>query len=355
MTKDNNPAGSHSDLPYQKTLIPGVLSIHSSFKKLTGFPLCTKLEERPNSTLDQPFAPIQVAVVQQDKNTNPTPSGKEYKADGLSTHIRTPFGRLFSLDAEFLKKEGAPPTIAVNSAYKRLANLTVGNVSSLGWLARDLVNIALLERGYALLHAAALTFKGRTILLVGLSNTGKTTTALKFAQNLGAKLYGDDLVATDGRQLFPCPHTALNIPTNSTPGLLAKTTQLARTIIPFYENFGPEKRHTIEHFVGRNAIASPSPCSDIVFLKRSANQRTELIEKNSATAQLSSSNRVEFTYYDNPLINAHDFLHNQNNIPDAEQAELRVIGQLVDQSRNILIKGQPSYFEAELKKILMDE
>ena len=351
MKKDSSTAGTYYNFPYQKTLIPGVLSIHSSFKKLTGFPLCTKLEERHNCSLGHPLAPIRIVVTQQDKTTTPTPSGKEYKAGRVSTHIRTPFGRLFSLDAEFIREEGAPFTISVNAAYKRLAKLTVGNVPSLGWLARDLANIALLQNGYALLHAAAFSFEGRTILIVGLSNTGKTTTALKFAKNFGASLYGDDLVATDGRQLFACPHTALNIPPSSTPGFFAKATQIASKTIPFYENFGAEKRITIEQFIGQKSIGAPSECTNIIFLKRSDCRKTTAVGQETAINLLTSSNRVEFTHYDNPLINAHDYLHDQTNIRNAIETELALITQLTSQSRKTLIEGQPEHFESEIRKI----
>ena len=61
------------------------------------------------------------------------------------------------------------------------------------------------HRGWTPLHAAGVALPEGGLLIAGLPGCGKTTLALAFAARPGARLLSDNLVLTDGRQLYACP------------------------------------------------------------------------------------------------------------------------------------------------------
>lgn len=63
-----------------------------------------------------------------------------------------------------------------------------------GWLVRAYFGGALLTDGWLLLHAAAISFDGRVVLLGGAPGAGKSSLAHVLCQELGAAFLGDDLV-----------------------------------------------------------------------------------------------------------------------------------------------------------------
>lgn len=62
------------------------------------------------------------------------------------------------------------------------------------WLARAYFGGRLLEEGWLLLHAAAVSFEGRVVLLGGVPGAGKSSLAHVLCRELGAAFLGDDLV-----------------------------------------------------------------------------------------------------------------------------------------------------------------
>lgn len=76
-------------------------------------------------------------------------------------------------------------------------------------LLKEILNLALLQRDCAPLHASALRHRGQGILLTGWANAGKTTALLAFA-SLGAGYIGDDriLISGDGQKMYGLPEDA---------------------------------------------------------------------------------------------------------------------------------------------------
>jgi len=62
----------------------------------------------------------------------------------------------------------------------------------------------LLEKGFALLHAACVSKNHEGLIFPAFSDTGKTTTALQFV-NVGYKLLGDDMIITNGSKVLSFP------------------------------------------------------------------------------------------------------------------------------------------------------
>lgn len=60
------------------------------------------------------------------------------------------------------------------------------------------------ERGWTMMHAAAVTEGGRGIILAGLPGSGKSSTTLAFLNRSGWRILSDNLLFTDGRRVFAC-------------------------------------------------------------------------------------------------------------------------------------------------------
>lgn len=61
------------------------------------------------------------------------------------------------------------------------------------------------ERGWTLLHASAIATPEGGLIFSGLPGCGKSTTALASLGQSGWKIVSDNLLFTDGRQVFACP------------------------------------------------------------------------------------------------------------------------------------------------------
>jgi len=66
------------------------------------------------------------------------------------------------------------------------------------------LQMKLLDKNFAFMHAACVTKNGESLLFPAFSDTGKTTTALLFLRD-GYKLLGDDKIITDGQKVFSYP------------------------------------------------------------------------------------------------------------------------------------------------------
>ena len=92
--------------------------------------------------------------------------------------------------------------------YKHIKNRTM-NLHGMYYLLSDIANIMLLKNGLLTLYAAAVyndnKKKGR--VLFGAPTTGKTLTAMKVCENQNYSLLGEDILITDGIQIFSCPWT----------------------------------------------------------------------------------------------------------------------------------------------------
>ncbi len=60
------------------------------------------------------------------------------------------------------------------------------------------------ERGWTTIHASALLFEGRSVIIAGLGGTGKTTTCVALLQQPGFELISENIIFTDGEFIYPC-------------------------------------------------------------------------------------------------------------------------------------------------------
>lgn len=336
---------------YAKDIIPGVLRVQSNCCRIPGFALSSTPLVDIKSLPKAPTLGVNY-IVNPELNRGVRAAGKEYSSRSeCETSIQLPVGGLASLSCLY-RHHLSRPTIEVNRFYHVAGRMTVGNVHSAGWLMRDLCNINLLLNGYCLLHAAAVQYENRSLVAIGLSNTGKSTTVFDLTINGPCRLFGDDLVVTDGENLYACPATGTNINPSKLPRYRQRIIHWCNRAIPFFEYFGPSAALTVSDYVGEENIAEPSPATDVLFLRRSKSRRLIQLEKDQAIRLLKSSNRTEFTFMNSALISANDYLNDRAHIDRSLENESDIFARLVSHSQCFLVEGDMNYFRSVAREIL---
>lgn len=334
--------------------IPGVLTLRSNRSKIPNFPLiCTRIDELPSKRIYGRSPEISLVYrVRKPEHDNKIPDGKLYRRHSENTvSIEVPISRFAKIECSYTSQADSA-VLEVNPTYHLLGRMTLGNVHSVGWLLRDLLNIRLLLNKYALLHAAALQSRDACVVAVGLSNTGKTTTSFDLTLNSPCKLFGDDLVATDGANIFACPYTATNVSPSQLAGVGSRSSQWLFRNIPFYGNYGPTRRVPVISHIGDSKMADPTRATHVVFLRRSSVCATSRLQQSAAHSLLTASNRTEFTFMNSPLFSAFDYLNDTTQLPDAIRNEEEIFDSLLESTDCLLVEGDIPYFKGLISELV---
>lgn len=331
--------------PYAAIPIPGIMAILSNTPRIPNYPLIGRFALFKDLEKDILNTPLRLSYhVNSLASSVEKLSGKNFtRLSSDEIRQETPIGGLGRLSVQF-KCGNECLELKVNPTYNCLGRLTIGNVHSVGWLMRDLSNIALLNKGYCLLHAAALNYKDRSVILIGLSNTGKTTTIRELVQQEGAFYYGDDLIVTDGDKVFACPLTAANVNPETHADWKYTVIQWIRRTVPFSENYLVNLPISILDMLGQESLADPAPISEILFLQKNSKRETRELSRDKAAKLLLSSNRAEFTFAASPLFAAAEYLGLDCSLSTAVDKEKDIIMNTCRSARCRLVTGGFSDF-----------
>ena len=125
-----------------------------------------------------------------------------------------------------IKEDGVIAQIGSN--YYRFVKNRMMNLHGIYYLLSDLANILLLRNGYLSLYASAVYYDPMRKCAVNFAppNTGKTFTASKLCQRQDYHLVGEDIVISDGRNIYACPWTSSY--RSNTKGILDSSGSLNR-------------------------------------------------------------------------------------------------------------------------------
>lgn len=340
---------SSSRVSYSAIPVPDLLSIRANVSSIPSFPLVHKLfREKPETRgISQPKITIDYRVEKFD-NRFKSPGGKFFwRLNNNTIYYELPIG-VFGRIRLKLIWDDANPTLILSPAFHRMARINVGTVHAVGKYLRDVANVVLLRNGYALLHAAGFVHREKTILLIGLSNTGKTTSIIDVVRNHGALYYGDDLVVTDGIKVYACPATRTNVNASHAPSKRYRVYQSLRRSIPFVENLFRAPSLSISDFLGSEKIASARTITDIFILKRDDSPSVQQIGADTGARLLFASNQAEFTHNTNQVLWAAEYLSAGISMGEAMKSESSILERLARNAKIHSLKGDAAHFREEL-------
>lgn len=225
--------------------------------------------------------------------------------------------------------------LKVNKTYHRLGRKSISTVPSVGRLLEDIVSIQLLRNGYALLYCGGVAHGDTATLLIGLTNTGKTTTVLNLVQNRDAKYISEDIAITDGRNLYCCPFTVSPVDADFTPSRRTSAHTWVAENIPLLDSTTLRSIDSIYDILGEDRVEQSGTISQICFLFRSNGSRSEADD----AQRILLTNRGEFTYMTNQVLLGAQYLGYDIDIEAAMETERNILNDLVGDCNVYSVSG----------------
>jgi len=336
---------------YEIDVIPGLVCLRTNVRRIPYFHILSGIPKGADK-LKSPKVKLEVEfIVEHISSPAGKNKGKLYQAIRDNTlYFEYPIG--LGLVPKLLleiKHEGI--RMVVNPTYYRLGRVNINQLYSPGWHLIDILNMRLLSIGYTLLHGAAFVFKNKTILLIALSDTGKTRTTLSFVSKHGAKYIGEDMLATDGKTLFACPYGISHVHPDLIklePSWAIYERLYAR--FPGLDILGKKPIKSILDVIDRNALCLQKKV-DYIFVIRKGERAVSALDLNTAKSMILASNKAEFRYSTNPLLMSAQML-GLVDVFDAMENEVRIVNRLVNDSKLYRLSGDTDYFVEAISNIV---
>lgn len=338
---------------YEIEVIPKLVGLKTNVKLIPHFPLVATIPETSsdiNARINAEYLVKKIPNFSKGKV-----KAKSYqKIEDNTIYFECPVG--FGLVAKLLlKNEKNRFQIIVNSLYHKIGRASIDKLYSPGWHLLDMIQYKLLEKDYTLLHSASFFYGDTGILLIGLSNTGKTSTTLSFVEQ-GGKFVAEDMSVTNGRKIFSCPYTLsyINIDLKKLNIIKRISNSIYRkmcSVFPVLDHFlkGPIK--SIYDVVDSEKVCLEGKV-DYIFILSRGRKFIQAIEPDKACSYILASNRMEFPYHNDPLLLAAQFLDSGINVFEAMEKEVDLINSLVNNAELYYLSGDLDYFIKSIYNII---
>lgn len=303
-------------------LCPGILNLQTDAIPIPDFQLGPGAE--CNTSVPESELTVEYVVGETDR-VRDTDKGIEVRENRILYHKGLGiFGDLQCV----ISLNPLTSRLKVNKTYHRLGRKSISTVPSVGRLLEDIVSIQLLRNGYALLYCGGVTRGDAATLLIGLTNTGKTTTVLNLVQNGDAKYISEDIAITDGSNLYCCPFTVSPVDADFTPSRRTAAHKWIAENIPLLDSTTLRSIDSIYDILGEDRIEGSGAISQICFLFRSKDYQTETDD----CQRIVLANRGEFTYTTNQILLGAQYLGYDIDIVAAMETERSILNDLVRDS-----------------------
>jgi hypothetical protein len=240
--------------------------------------------------------------------------------------------------------------LTVNSTYHRLGRKSISTVPSVGRLLEDIVSIQLLRKGYALLYCGGVSYDGDVTLLVGPTNTGKTTTVLHLVENEGAAYIAEDIAITDGRNLYCCPYVMSPVDTELADAESNAISRWMTENIPLLDTRNVQSIRSVHDVFQPEQMAMAGRIGQVCFLSRN-----ELQEEREATSLAMLVNRGEFTYSTNQILLTAEYLGYDVGVEAAMEAERQVLTEATAGNRVHHFSGNRTELYDDVRDVVIGE
>ncbi len=232
------------------------------------------------------------------------------------------------------------PEVYYSKAYQLWVDSRLAKLPSVGVMLTDMAFIKGLKKNLVGIHGAAVTKEGIGVLIVGLPDTGKTLSTLRLV-NQGFEFLSDDIVIMgDNSKLYSVPYT------RTVESKMTLREKLRNKLFK-YDNM---RKGVIE--VQDVKIAEETNLEYVFYIERGAKE-TKRTPLNSSVKRLLLSNRLEFSYYANPLLNMYSYYNESFALPSLMAEEERIIRSALEKTQSFLIRRKnPEEFFSTINEIV---
>lgn len=295
-------------------LCPGIVNLRTSETSIPDFQL------GPGKDAPREPGPAEVTVTYEvDSVAGVSDIDKGIRVRGDEIIYRKGLGVFGDLRCRIrFDSDGAKLT--VNRTYHRLGRRSVSSVPSVGRLLEDIISVQLLRNGYAILYCGGISFDGVGSVLVGLTNTGKTTTVLKLVDEEGADYVAEDIAITDGTELYCCPYAISPVDFESFDGRSTAVSRWVARNVPLLDSTGVESVDSVYDILDRDQIQESTTISQLFVLSPEDSPNSRLDPARSMLL----ANRGEFSYLTNQILLGAEFLGYGLDVAEACERERQI-------------------------------
>lgn len=240
--------------------------------------------------------------------------------------------------------------LKVNKKYHQLGRMSIDSVPSVGSLLEDLISVFLLSNGYALLYCAGFTHNGSTSVLIGVANTGKTTTTLEIIKNYGARYISEDIAITDGSNLYCCPYALSHIDQELIQTNNSHYLEKVSTLIPLIDRVRSRPVNSVYDILDDDQINHIGEVDNICILSRGGKR----VQNVDPAQMIAVSNRSEFRYSTNQLLLSAQYLGYELDLDAAMQTEMEILRKLTSKNNIFYFYGKPDELSEQVYDIIRD-
>lgn len=323
-------------------LCPGILDLQTDTIPIPDFQLGPATESTTSSSTSE--LTVEYAVSETDRIRD-TDKGIEVRESNILYHKS--LGMIGDLQC-IITLGQQRSTLKVNKTYHRLGKKSISTVPSVGRLLEDIISVQLLQNGYALLYCGAVAHDDTATLLIGLTNSGKTTTVLNLVQNGDGEYISEDIAITDGRTIYCCPFTVSPVDADFTPSRRTFAHSWIAENIPLVDSTTLQSIDSIYDILGKDRVEQSGTVSQICFLSRSNGYRAAVGDGQ----RILLANRGEFTYMTNQVLLGAQYLGYDIDIDAATETERKILNGLVRDCNVYFVSGnQEELYRSVSKKV----
>lgn len=333
--------------------VPGVFSLETNVIYIPGFQFASHLF--PIQTYLKPLFHVRYEVGKWSINSHQPHfhiAGVNPNTDEVWLHYGNKLVS-FSFKSKGLKSDCLE--VLVSKQYALLYRNRIEVLYPPGAYLTDLVTVMLLQRNLSPIHCSCIEIDGKSYLMTAPAGTGKTLTALRLLQHCpDARIMSDDIVITDGFQVWGCPLTAsveYDLKELGVKGL-SWWRHMLLNLMPLLYPFVVKSIRPLIVQLGEKRISFKAPAGALFFLERGSPSWRK-IESNDGLRMLIAINRLEFTYMRNVLISAYSFYDPSFSLLALSEQEETILHRLLENvPAYVITSAHPDDFWKVILRIL---
>jgi len=330
--------------------IPNIFHLQTNVSYIPGFPFASHI--LPFFINDIPKFTVKFQIV-PEINDIPTPNFHIAGADPQNDVVWLNYSHKFfkiQLIAKGLKSNFLE--VKVSYFYFKYLRNRIEILYPPGAFLANLVMSMFLYRNLTPVHCACVTNDEYAYLITAPAGTGKTLTSLYLLHKCdNMKILSDDIIITDGVQVWGCPLTAsveYDFPPLGIQGLSYwknRIIDIFPLLLPFLVNDAKPLIMQIPDKVSFKAYTK------FIFFIEKGDISYREIDPNEAVQKITIINRLEFTYQRDVLLSAYSYHDNEFNILSLMRKEENILQLLVSNARSFCVKANSPH---DFWKLVLD-